>query len=438
MNTIIQVASAMQTLLTETAERVAVACGFVRRKRTLTGSGFAQAMVLGWMSNPNNSWEQIAATAGQAGQAVSVQALHKRCGQKSAEFLQALLAQATQRLIAASPKATGLLARFPHVWVQDATVLTLPAALQAIWPASGNGDPQGHAGMKLHVRVDLVSGQFLGPLPTDARASEKSSSLHKDTPPPGSLLLEDMGYYDLARKAQLTREGVFWISGAQPQTAFYDAQDQRLDLLDWLNRQQTSLVDADVKIGAKERLACRLVAWRNSPEKAARLRQALRKDAKRRGRTPSATALAWCDWTVVVTNVPREKATAEEVAILKGVRWQVELLFKLWKSYADLDKSHSEKPWILLTEIFAKLLAVVVGHWMLLSTSWRPVERSLAKAWKTLRNHACSVVGALFRETGLMDVLEDLNRSLHRTARIFCSQKQPRTHQKLQLSTAGP
>ena len=62
-------------------------------------------------------------------------------------------------------------------------------------------------------------------------ASEKSSSLHEDLPPPGSLLLEDMGYFDLARKAQLTREGVFWISGCQPQTAFFNRQDQRLDLL---------------------------------------------------------------------------------------------------------------------------------------------------------------------------------------------------------------
>jgi len=113
-------------------------------------------------------------------------------------------------------------------------------------------------------------------------------------------------------------------------------------------------------------------------------------------------------------------------------------LFKLWKSYAEIDESHSAQPWILLTELFAKLLAVVVGHWMLLSTSWRPVARSLAKAWKTLRNHACSVVGALFREAGLVEVLEDLDRSLHRTARICSSKKQPRTHQKLQLSTRGP
>jgi hypothetical protein len=438
VTTITQVASAMQTLLTKTADQVARDCGFVKRERKLNGSGFAQALALGWMSNPSNAWEQIAAAAGQAGQGVTVQALHQRCGQKSAEFLQALLAEATKLVIAASPQAEGLLRRFTHAWAQDSTTLILPPVLQTIWPACGNGEQGGEAGMKLHLRLDLVSGQMLGPLPTDARTSDKNSPLHQDTPPPGSLLLEDMGYFQLSRKAQLSKDQVYWISGAQPQTAFFDAQGERLDLMAWLSRQQADLVDAPVQMGAEERLSCRLVAWRNSPEKVQRLRASVRKEAKRRGRVPSAAALAWCEWTVVVTNIPVALATAEEVAILKGLRWQIELLFKLWKSHAEIDEAHSRKPWIILTEIFAKVLAALIGHWMLLSTSWRPVARSLTKSWKTLRTMAGAVIQAIFRREGLVEVLEGLGRALDRTARIFRSRKQPRTHQKLRLAAGDP
>jgi Transposase DDE domain len=434
MNTITQVASAMQTLLTETADRLARQCGFVRRQRKLTGAGFAQALALGWMQHPDNSWEQIAATAGAAGQAVSVQALHQRCGRKAAEFLQALLAEATRQAIAGQPQAAGLLARFPHVWVQDSTSLVLPAALQALWPGCGNGGPGGEAGLKLHLRLDLVSGRLVGPLPQAARLSEKQSVLHQDVPPPGSLLLADMGYFQVSRLAQLDREGVFWISGCQPQTAFFSREGQRLALLAWLEQQAQDVLEAPVQIGLEQRLACRLVARRNAPEQVRRLRQALQKDGQRRGRTPSAAAWAWCDWTVVVTNLPPEQATAEELLVLKAARWQVELLFKLWKSQAEIDQAHSHDPWIVLTELFAKLLAVVVGHWMVLTSSWRPVARSLTKAWRTLRGYALSVVGALFRGRDLADVLGDLGRALARTARIFRSRKQPRTHQRLRLA----
>jgi hypothetical protein len=424
----------MQTLLTETADQVARETGFVRRCRKLHGSGFAQALTLGWMSHPDHSWEQIAATAGAAGQAVSVQALHQRCGERSAAFLQALLAKATRLAITAQPQAAGLLARFAHVWVQDSTTLVLPAALQAIWPGCGNGDQGGEAALKLHLRLDLVSGWLVGPLPLAARISDKSCVLHQEVPPAGSLLLVDMGYFDLSRLAQLDRAGVYWISGCQPQTAFFTADGQRLPLLEWLGQQGQDEVEAQVQIGVAEHLACRLIARRNAPEKVGRLRRAVYKDAKRRGRTPSAEALAWCAWTVVVTNVPAEKACAAEVLILKATRWQVELLFKLWKSHAEIDQAHSHDPWIVLTELFAKLLAVVVGHWMLLTTSWRPVARSLTKAWRTLRGYAASVVGALFRGVGLADVLGDLGRALARTARIFRSQKQPRTHQQLRFA----
>jgi hypothetical protein len=52
-------------------------------------------------------------------------------------------------------------------------------------------------------------------------------------------------------------------------------------------------------------------------------------DHEQKGREPSAERLAWCDWTILVTNVPVELMTPEEVVVLYRARWQVELLFNL-------------------------------------------------------------------------------------------------------------
>jgi len=43
-------------------------------------------------------------------------------------------------------------------------------------------------------------------------------------------------------------------------------------------------------------------------------------------------------------------------------RWQLELLFKLWKQHAGCDESVSRKPYRGAAEVFAKLIAVVLQH----------------------------------------------------------------------------
>ena len=52
MSIISQVASRMQTVLTTVADTVAKITGFIKRHRKLTGAGFVQTLVFGWLANP--------------------------------------------------------------------------------------------------------------------------------------------------------------------------------------------------------------------------------------------------------------------------------------------------------------------------------------------------------------------------------------------------
>jgi IS4 transposase len=99
-------------------------------------------------------------------------------------------------------------------------------------------------------------------------------------------------------------------------------------------------------------------------------RRRLRATARDRGRTSSAARLAWCDWAILVTNVPPDMLSGREALLLARARWQIELLFKLWKSHGHIDGSRSGKPWRVLCEVYAKLLAMVVQHWLLLTGCW--------------------------------------------------------------------
>jgi hypothetical protein len=107
-------------------------------------------------------------------------------------------------------------------------------------------------------------------------------------------------------------------------TAVFAMQGEALNLLDWLSRQPQGVVDRSVQIGTELRVACRLLAWRVPEEVANRRRQKLIAETQRkRGRMPSRERLAWCGWTILVTNVPTEMLTPQEALVLYRARWQI-------------------------------------------------------------------------------------------------------------------
>ena len=71
-----------------------------------------------------------------------------------------------------------------------------------------------------------------------------------------------------------------------------------------------------------------------------------------------------------LTNAPIELLSFSECFLLYGVRWQIELLFKLWKSHGKLGHSNSKNKWRILCELYCKLLAVMVQHWIFLTGLW--------------------------------------------------------------------
>jgi len=68
------------------------------------------------------------------------------------------------------------------------------------------------------------------------------------------------------------------------------------------------------------------------------------------------------------------------------VRWQIELLSSCGKVTA-CDESRSEKPWHILCDVYAKLLAMLVLHWLVLVSVWRYVDRA-SQGGQNDRKHA--------------------------------------------------
>ena len=93
----------------------------------------------------------------------------------------------------------------------------------------------------------------------------------------------------------------------------------------------------------------------------------------------------------------RGDLTSRQVLALLRVRWQVELLFKLWKSHAKVDEWRSHNPWRILCEIYAKLIGLVLSHWLFAVSLWPHPDRSLFQAAKTVQKWAVPLALAIGR-----------------------------------------
>ncbi|HEY8284241.1 MAG TPA: IS4 family transposase [Chloroflexota bacterium] len=436
MSTIPQVAAALESVLGSTAEELGRPSGFVRRARRLSGASFVQTLVVGWLGKPEASLSELTHTAAALGCPISAQGLAQRFTPPAAALLEGVLGAAVSQVVSADPVALPLLARFTGVVLGDCTVVALPDALAGRWAGTGERTGHNQAALKLYVQLDLLGGQLSGPHLHAGRTSDRTALAQAPALPAGTLSIRDLGFFGLCQLARDGQAGRFWLSRLRAGTVVCSAAGPRQDLPRWLAT-QPDRVDQPVTLGVDERLPARLLAVRVPPAVAAERRRQLHAEARHKGQTVSATRLALADWTILVTNVPAALLTLAEALVLYRARWQIERLFALWKQYGRLGHARSANPWRILCEIYAKLLALLVQHWVCLLRCWDYPERSLLKAAAALRAHASLLLAALAGCLPLPAALAQITRTLGPSCRMSRRRAAPHTFQFLLRGADG-
>jgi hypothetical protein len=186
-----------------------------------------------------------------------------------------------------------------------------------------------------------------------------------------------------------------------------------------------------ILLGAKHQLPCRLLAQRIPQEVADQRRRKLREHANRKQLSISQETLFLSEWTLLITNIPTSLVTFSEAFVLYRVRWQIELLFKLWKSCAKIDEWRSQNPNRILCELNAKLIAVLIMHWQFAVAIWAIPARSLFKAVQVMQSFAAALACSIHDTTRHTDLLEIIHRVLVSTCSINQRRTRPNTFQYL-------
>lgn len=314
---------------------------------------------------------------------------------------------------------------FNNIYIQDSTVFELNKHLHKIFKGTKRGGKKGDASCKAQAKIDLIYNLASGTI-TDAKIHqgkvpdqalvEKILKVLKE----GDLVIRDLGYFKLEVFKKIIDIGAYFLTRFPSHIKVYLHHDdeQEIDLSFHLNKhyRKCAIVELDVWVGA-ERLPVRLVAYKVSKEVLnIRLRKA-KKGAKEMGRTLSKAKLNLMSFSIFIANIPLEWIPKENIGTVYRLRWEIELIFKQWKSLLKIDVLEGICPYRVEALIWGRLctallVASITATFMNLANKYCETELSPVKLIQYLMRNGklCEAV-----RLNIVDKLEkELKRDLKR------------------------
>lgn len=150
----------------------------------------------------------------------------------------------------------------------------------------------------------------------------------------GDLVIRDLGYFAMNTFEKLINNGVELLTRLRFGVKIYDLNGEEISLRSLLKA--GTKVDRSVLIGEKK-LPVRLLMLPLPKQVAAEKKRKAKNDRDKR-LNHSKLYYQWLEYNVYITTVNKQIWTPEEVQKAYKVRWQIEIVFKSWKTGLSLDE----------------------------------------------------------------------------------------------------
>lgn len=399
--------------------------GFNKRKTGLKAVTFFKAFTIGIWNVHDITLDIIASKCEefQYGLSLKKQSLLNRL-KLGVELMKQCLGMATNFAIKNSlnNETIEVLKQFKDVLICDSTTISLPDKLKDTY--KGMGGRNADSALKIQAVYSIISHKFKKMELTSGTSSDKKYTDEiVEMLKPLELVIFDLGYFTTKAFKDIMNKSGYFVSRIKTNTLFYVesmAQTEgfdKINLLELLKKSNGS-VDTFIYMGGNK-LQVRLVAEKLPEEVINKRRRKETKKAKNKGRMLTDYELELLAWNILVTNIPQDMLSVETICELYRVRWQVELIFKSWKSYFDIDKMHNVGKDYLECIIYGKLIVITLMTTLFSvfnAISFRTTGRLLSfmKFFKNLREKLTEITENL-NYKGARSILEILNRVVKRS-----------------------
>lgn len=414
MNPITATAENINNFFNKKAEEISMLTGFIKRKRKLTGASFVKALVLGNIGDNNCSIDAMCQILNEESVEITKQGLDFRFTEVAVKFMENMFHESLGLFKRNLPVDCKILKKFGSVKLLDSTQVGLPNTMEKMYKGYG-ASYKGHksnnkSAIKIQLFYDYLNQTIVKLDLKEGIRSDQGYRGHLDSINANDLLIFDLGYFVPEVFSRIELAKAYFICRYKADTNIYDIDtNEKIDLLDLLKSR--SFLEKEILLGKEAKIKLRVVCKKLSPEEAAFRRRKANKLANSRGYKSSQRNQKLLDWAIFITNIPRAKIIAEQVLSIYRVRWQIELLFKLYKSYIKIENLKGRsKSFRVLCEFYAKLCVVLLFHGMTSCLEIkRDLEISLTKALLELKRRARELLLALNVSLGnLEDFLKNL------------------------------
>ncbi|MFC3882031.1 IS4 family transposase [Bacillus songklensis] len=318
-------------------QELAYQTGMIQRKRKFQAQDLVSLCVFLGQTISSESLACLCTRLNEAtGICISAEALNKRWNERTVQFLKELFLHAFRQKIC---PITSLSSRFTRIRILDSTSFQLPSSYASTYRGSGGGSSE--SGVKIQLEYDLLSGEFMElevdhGVSSDAKYGQKRTK----TLEAGDLALRDLGYHYIGDLEHITESEAYYISRIRWNTQVYQKEEDgswtllNIEALTKDLQEGETLELPEVYIGLEYKHRTRLILYRLTQDE---WDKRLAHHKKMKKKMPKAASRV----NLLVTNTSPEKLPATEVYAFYSLRWQVEVLFKTWKSVFRI---HAIKP----------------------------------------------------------------------------------------------
>lgn len=320
----------------------------------------------------------------------------------------------------------GVLEQFKALYILDSSQVSLPLWVSQEFLQRRSGP----AKLKFHLLFNYTQGQLAGLEVTPGLIPDQCGTLLEQDIQANSLYVFDLGYFSKHSLQVLAEHNAFFICRLQSQTALY-IQNQRFDLATFAAKVDGEQACLSVQVGTDTKVNAWLWMRRVSPQLAQQRRAAAHKKARHEGYCCSASYLTLLGWDILISNVLFAEPTV--VFLLYTLRWQIELLFKLCKSYLAFDHIAHWSRQRIFCQFYARLIGLVLTLALTAPVRFFPdFELSLPKAVQVLQralSSLLSVIRSAWR--GWLDWFLRLKQDFFRFAPKQKRKKSPSSYRRL-------
>lgn len=352
----------------ESLQRLAYENNFIIRKSSqLTGRMFVLLNMMELTLFPNNSLQdQCIWLEEHFGISFKKQSLDERYNANSVAFLKTCFEHLLgQWFVKSLPQ--GLTTPFGRVLLRDSSTWQLPASLANFYQAKGLSKTK--SSIKLDYCVDYLTGKVEQLVLASGFVTDATLNMqHQPEYQKNDLIINDLAYWNYKAFKSYHQQGAYFVSRLKSDASLFDSQTGESIKLEHILPQQEQETTVCLPFYLahpkthKNSIPVRVFIEKVPQSVQEQRLKKLQEQAKKQQWNLSDLRIKLCAYNLYITNASEQQLPDTLIRLIYGIRWQIEIIFKIWKSILEIDQVKPMNIFRFESMLYGRLMLILISN----------------------------------------------------------------------------